>query len=114
MPLETTFKLPGFHAYKSSKEKERRGFNIRGKEKKRHIEAQSVVILVGVMGANKKPKRCETLPVQVQTTATPEAIIEAAVTKHIAFNKRFNGDHTYRLVYRDGTNPPEAFVLNAI
>ena len=118
--FETTFKLPGFHAYKSSKEKERRGFNIRGKEKKkRHIEAQSVVILVGVMGANKKPKRCETLPVQVQTTATPEAIIEAAVTKHIAFNKRFNGDHTYRLVYRDGTkvryipgtNPPEAFVL---
>ena len=39
--FETTFKLPGFHAYKSSKEKERRGFNIRGKEKKkRHIEAQ--------------------------------------------------------------------------
>jgi hypothetical protein len=113
-------KLPGFEFFKASKEKERRGFNIRGKgKKKRHIEAQSVVILVGIMGANKKPMRCETLPVNVQTTATPVAIIEAAVTKHVAFNKRFNGDLTYRLVYRDGTkvryipgtNPPEPFVL---
>ena len=56
------------------------------------------------MGANKKPKRRETLAVQVQTTATPEAIVEAAVTKHVALNKRFNGDHSYRLVYRDRTN----------
>ena len=88
--FQTAFKLPGFHAYKSSKEKERRRFNIRWKEKKkRHIEAQSFVILVKVTGANKKPKRCEILPVQVQTTATPEAIIvEAAVTKHAALNKR--------------------------
>ena len=118
--FQTTFKLPGFQAYKASKEKERRGFDIRGKEqKKRHIEAQSVVILVGIMGANKKPKRCETLPVSVQTTATPEAMVEAAVTKHVAFNKRFNGDLTYRLVYRDGTkvrhipgtNPPERYAF---
>ena len=46
--FQTSFKLPGFKAYKASKEKERRGFDIRGKEKKRHIEAQSVVILVGI------------------------------------------------------------------
>ena len=57
--------------------------------------------------------------VSVQTTAMPEAIVEAAMTKHVAFNKRFNGDLTYCLVYRDGTkvrfipgtNPPEPFVL---
>ena len=118
--VQTKLKLPGFESYKASKEHERRGFNVRGKDKKkRRVETQMVVIHVGVMGDDGKPKRCETLPVSVSTSATPKDIVEAAVAKHAAFNKRFNGNSTYRLVFRDGdkvsfipgTIPAEPFTL---
>ena len=119
--VQTKLKLPGFGLYMATKENERRSFNVRAKDKKRRriVEEQPVVILVGILGENKKPKRCETLPVSVLPSATPAAVVEAAVAKQNAFNKRFNGNLNYRLVFRDGsqaisipgTNPPEPFTL---
>ena len=78
-----------------------------------------MVISVGIMGENEKPRRRETLPVSVETTAAAESIVEAAISKHVAFNKRFDKRHSYRLLYKDrshvlsipGTSPPEPFTL---
>ena len=78
-----------------------------------------MVISVGIMGENDKPRRSETLPVSVETTAAAESIVEAAISKHVAFNKRFDKRHSYRLLYKDGscvrsipgTSPPEPFTL---
>ena len=117
--VQTRLHLPGFSIYNTEKEKERRGFNFRGKEKKRRVEPQHVVISVGIMVENEKPRRSETLPVSVETTAAAESIVEAAISKHVAFNKRFDKRHSYRLLYKDGsrvlsipgTSPLEPFTL---
>ena len=79
--VQTRLQLPGLSIYKTEKEKERRGFNMRGKEKKRRVEPRHVVISVGIIGENEKPRRSETLPVSVET----ESIVEAAISKHVAF-----------------------------
>ena len=66
------------------------------------------------MGENEKPRRSETLPVSVETTAAAESIVEAAISKHVAFNKRFDKRHSYRLLYKSlvpGTSPAEPFTL---
>ena len=49
-----------------------------------------MVISVGIMGEHDQPRRSETLSVSVKMTATAELIVEAAISKHVAFNKRFD------------------------
>ena len=71
------------------------------------------------MGENEKPRRSEIFPVSFETTAAAESIVEATISKGVAFNKRFDKRHNYRLLYKDGshvlsipgTSTPEPFTL---
>ena len=66
-----------------------------------------------------KIKRGETIPLKVNSLATHEEILAAAIKKHGDFNKRFDIEGNYQLVFKDGTkvnfipgtDPPESFVL---
>ena len=112
--------LPTLEAFKRKKETERSGFSVRGKDKKKkRVQIETVSIQVGVMDENKSLKRGETLPLKISSTATPNEILEAAVSKHSTFNKRFDNKMKYRLLFRDGsavksipgTSPEEPFTL---
>ena len=66
-----------------------------------------------------KIKRGETIPLKVNSLATHDEILAAAIKKHGDFNKRFDSEGNYQLVFKDGrrvnfipgTDPPESFVL---
>lgn len=119
--FQTTLKtFPNFEKYKSLKEKDRRAFDNRSNtRKKKRIEVESVIIRVGVMNHDMTTKRGETLPVKVPSDATSDAIADAAVVKHTAFNKRFQRNADYHLMFKDGsevkfvpgTSPVEPFTL---
>ena len=98
------------------------GFAVRRKDKtktKKRVEIETVAIPVGVTNEGKALKRGETLPLKVTSTATPKEILEAAVGKHSAFNKRFDPKIKYHLLFRDGSevqnipgiSPEEPFTL---
>ena len=116
------FALPSFAAFKSSKEKERRSFFSKksaGPNKKRKVQTKEVTIQVGVMDDFLKIKRGETIPLKVNSLATYDEIVVAAIKKHSDLNKRFDCATNYQLVFKDGskvnfipgTDPPESFVL---
>ena len=64
-----------------------------------------------------KVKRGETIPLEVM--ATHEEILPAAIKKHGDFNKCFESERNYQLVFKDGTkvnfipgtDRPESFLL---
>ena len=116
------FALPSFAAFKSTKEKERQSFFSKksgGRNKKRKVQTKEVTIQVGVMDDFLKIKRGETIPLKVNSLVTHEEILAAAIKKHGDFNKRFDIEGNYQLVFKDGTkvnfipgtDPPESFVL---
>lgn len=118
--FQTKLSFPNFEKYKSLKEQDRRGFDNRSNtRKKKRIAIESVLIRVEVMNQDMTPRRGETLPVKVPSSATPDEIVQAAVAKHTAFNKRFQHDANYRLTFKDGTevrfvpgiSPAEPFTL---
>ena len=61
----------------------------------------------------------ETIPLKVNSLATHDEILAAAIKKHGDFNKCFDNEGNYQPVFRDGrrvnfipgTDPPESFVL---
>lgn len=116
------FALPSFAAFKSRKEKERQSFFSKksgGPNKKRKVQTKEVTIQVGVMDDFLKIKRGETIPLKVNSLATHDEILAAAIKKHADFNKRFDSALNYQLVFKDGskanfipgTDPPESFIL---
>ena len=90
-----------------------------GRNKKRKVQTKEVTIQVGVLDDFLKIKRGETIPLKVNSLATHEEILAAAIKKHGDFNKRFYIEGNYQLVFKDGTkvnfipgtDPPESFVL---
>lgn len=88
--------------------------------KKRKVLEKQVNIQIGVMDDCLKIKRGETIPLNINCLATAEEIQAAAKQKHFNFNKRFNSEANYHLVFRDGskvefipgTDPPETFTLD--
>lgn len=117
-----SFSLPSFAAFKATKEKERQNFFSKksaGPNKKRKVQVKEVTIQVGVMDDCHKIKRGETLPLKVNSLATHDEILAAAIKKHGDFNKRFDSESTYQLIFKDGSNvnfipgtdPPESFTL---
>ena len=109
-------------AFKSTKEKERQNlFSKKSgrRNKKRKVQTKEVTIQVGVMDDFLKIKRGETIPLKVNLLATHEEILAAAIKKHGDFNKRFDIEGDYQLVFKDGTkvnfipgtDPPKSFVL---
>ena len=119
------FALPSFAAFKSTKEKERQSFFSKksgGPNKKRKVQIREVTIQVGVMDDFLKIKRGETIPLKVNSLATHDEILAAAIKKHGDFNKRFDSEGNYQLVFKDGrrvnfipgTDPPESFVLQPL
>ena len=109
---DTTRSLPKFAAFKSTKEKERSSFKL-------SKVARDVKITIAVMEDANKIKCGDSLTLKVPETSCVEEILNAAVEKHIAFNKCFNAKLKYLLVFKDGTevkmipgtDPPEPFTL---
>ena len=101
----SNFGLPSFKKFKREMEAERQSFSIRkGKGKKEKIVEKEVTINIGIMQENGAVKRGENLPLTVfPSSSSANMILEAAVEKHSAFNKRFKKKGIYTLVYRDGT-----------
>ncbi|XP_028408712.1 G2/M phase-specific E3 ubiquitin-protein ligase-like [Dendronephthya gigantea] len=117
-----SFALPSFAAFKTSKEKERQSFFSKKSgrlNKKRKVQVKEVCIQVGVMDDCLKIKRGETLPLKVNSMAMYDEILAAAIKKHRDFNKRFDSESNYQLVFKDGgdattipgTDPVESFTL---
>ena len=115
-----TTSLGSFSAFKNGKEKERSSYFVRKKGSKRSKVANNdVKITIAIMEDTKKMKRGDSLPLKVPASSTANDILNAAVEKHAAFNKRFNSKLKYLLVFKDGTeantvpgtNPPEPFTL---
>jgi hypothetical protein len=117
-----SFALPSFAAFKSTKEKERQSFFSKkssGPNKKRKVQVKEVIIQVGVIDDCLKIKRGETIPLKVNSLATHDEILAAAIKKHGDFNKRFDSESNYQLIFKDGSNvnfipgtdPPESFTL---
>jgi hypothetical protein len=87
--------------------------------KKRKVQVKEVTIQVGVMDDCLKIKRGETIPLKVNSLATHDEILAAAIKKHDDFNKRFDSESNYQLIFKDGSNvnfipgtdPPESFTL---
>lgn len=72
--FQTKLSFPNFEKYKSLKEQDRRGFDNRSNtRKKKRIAIESVLIRVEVMNQDMTPRRGETLPVKVPSSATPDA-----------------------------------------
>ncbi|RUA05411.1 MAG: hypothetical protein DSY43_04625 [Gammaproteobacteria bacterium] len=115
------FSLPSFASFKTKKESDRQSsFHHRSNSKKRKIQEKEVTIQVGVMDDDDMTiKRGETIPLKITSTATAQAILEAAVKKHAAFNKRFDHEREHSLVFKDGSkvtvipgiDPEESFTL---
>ena len=84
--------------------------------KKRKVQIKEVTIEVGVMEDFQKIKRGETIPLKVNSLATHDKILAAAIKKG-DFNKRFDSEGNYQLFFKDGrrinfipgTDPPESF-----
>ena len=49
-------------------------------------------------------KRGEWLPLKIRSSATRDDILKAAVEKHTLFNKLFNPNVKYKLVFKDGSD----------
>ena len=85
--------------------------------KKQKVQIKELTIQVGVMDDSLKIKRGKTIPLKVNSLATHDEILAAAKKKHGAFNKRFDREGNYQLVFKDGrrvnfipgTDPPESF-----
>jgi hypothetical protein len=66
-----------------------------------------------------KIKHGETIPLKVNLLATQDEILATAIKKHGDFNKRFDSEANYQLIFKDGSNvnfipgtdPPESFTL---
>ena len=113
--------LTCFSTFKAAKEKERSSFFVRKKGSKRAKPNDSEVkITIAVMEDITKIKRGDSLPLRVPASSSAKEILDAAVTKHATFNKRFNSKLEYVLVFKDGTevttvpgtDPPEPFTLH--
>ena len=65
-------------------------------------------------------KRGQWLPLKVRSNSTADEILKAGIEKHTLFNKLFNLNVKYKLVFKDGsdasnipgTNPQESFTLS--
>lgn len=113
--------LDSFVTFKAAKEKERSSYFIRNKGSKRSkLSDNEVKITIAVMEDVTKIKRGDSLPLKIPASSSAKDILDAAVTKHATFNKRFNSKLKYALVFKDGTevttvpgtDPPEPFTLN--
>lgn len=105
---KSNFGLPGvpsFKKFKQTKEAERQSFSVRkGNGKRGKIKDKEGTINIGILQTNGAVKRGENLPLKVfPASSSPQMILEAAVEKHSAFNKRFQKNGSYNLVYKDGT-----------
>ena len=115
------FSLQNFQTFKRRKEKERSSFFVRKNSRKSSTEVDNdVVIYIGLMKEMCQVKRGEWLPLKIRSSATRDDILKAAVEKHTLFNKLFNPNVKYKLVFKDGSDaskipgsdPEESFTLS--
>ena len=115
------FLLQNFQTFKRKKEKERSSFFVCKNSRKSSTKVDNdVVIYIGLMKEMCQVKRGEWLPLKIRSSATRDDILKAAVEKHTLFNKLFNPNVQYKLVFKDGcdaskipgSDPEESFTLS--
>lgn len=92
------------HLREKRKKKEAPSLSVKNSRKSSTEVDNEVVIYIGLMKEMCQVKRGEWLPLKIRSNATRDDILKAAVEKHTLFNKLFNSNVKYKLVFRDGSD----------
>jgi hypothetical protein len=96
-------RLPTYEHFASEKSKERQGhFKPKGSKKVKMTEATITIGLMEYDRDNLKPVRGSSLPLKVKTNASYDEVLEAALQKRKAFDRKFSAERRgFVLAYPD-------------
>lgn len=100
-------KAMSFNAYVRSKSDEQKGgCNFRSKKRPKLQEDEQVTIMIGMkqfIADDLKTIRGKRLPIIVPKTATYSILLDKAMLKYQAFDRKFDAMKKYVLLYEDGS-----------
>lgn len=97
--------MPSLQLFMSKKQEERAS-HFRPSKKARVANKQEVTINIGVMELDEKeigiPLRGKSLPLKIAKDANYDTLLESALKKRADYDKTFDCERAYKLVYPDG------------
>ena len=104
----TAMSAKSFEDYLSVKKKQQQsGSQFRPRKKAKRSSDENVTISIGLMkiaGNDLKPVWGKRLPIQVPKSAHYARILSQGIEKWVAFDKKFDGEEDYVLLYEDGSH----------
>ena len=103
-----TNKAKSFEDYMACKKKQQRsGSQFRPKKKLKATHDENVTINIGLMrlaSNDLKPIWGKRLPIQVPKSASYARILSKGIEKWVAFDRKFDGEEDYLVLYEDGSH----------
>ena len=104
----TAMRAKSLEDYLSVKKKQQQsGSQFRPRKKAKRSSDENVTISIGLMkiaGNDLKPVWSKRLPIQVPKSAHYARILNQGIEKWVAFDRKFDGEEDYVLLYEDGSH----------